>query len=77
LVEKVHPVDKDRKSEPSSLDLKVFFGAIDGPSHPKSNVKFSLEPKKHHWSWMPDAWKWPEPAPPPPPPPPTEPEPVG
>lgn len=62
LVELVHPVDKDNKSEPPRLDLRVFFGAIDGQAHTKTNVPYSLEPKKHHWGPLPDAWTWPEPA---------------
>ena len=62
LVEKVHPVEKDKKNEPQRLDLRVFFGDIDGQSHLKTNVPYSLEPKKHHWGPLPDSWKWPEPA---------------
>lgn len=60
LVEVVHPVEKDSKGEPSDLDLRVFFGPIDGTAHLKTRVKFSTEPKKHHWSWVPDSWAWPE-----------------
>ncbi len=60
LVEVVHPVEKDKKSEPPQLDLRVFFGQTDGPSHLKTVVPFTLEPKKHHWSYMPDEYKWPE-----------------
>lgn len=62
LVEKVHPVEKDKKAEPPRLDLKVFFGGIDGQSHLKTNVQFALEPTKHHWGWLPEGWAWPEPT---------------
>lgn len=62
VVEKVHPVDKDKKAEPAKLDLRVFFGGIDGPFHLKTNVPFALEPTKHHWSWLPLDWAWPEPV---------------
>lgn len=62
VVETVHPVEKDKKAEPPRLDLNVFFGDIEGPSHRKTNVPHSLEPMKHHWGPIPDAWVWPEPA---------------
>lgn len=62
LVEAVHPVDKDNKSEPPRLDLRVFFGDIDGPSHLKTSVPYALEPTKHHWGPLPDAYAWPESA---------------
>src|SRR6185503_1382031 len=75
LVKKIYPIDKDRKSEPADLDLQVFFGEIDGKAHAKTNVPFSLEPKKHHWSWAPADWKWPEPTPVPVAEPPATPEP--
>lgn len=62
LVEKVYPVDKDNKAEPPRLDLRVFFGDIDGQHHVKTSVPYSLEPMKHHWGYIPDSWNWPEPS---------------
>lgn len=62
LVEKVYPVEKDKKSEPPRLDLRVFFAEIDGQSHFKTNVPYALEPTKHHWGPLPDSWEWPKPT---------------
>ncbi len=61
IVEKVYPVDKYNKDAPQHVDLRVFFGGINGPSHLKTNVPWALEPTKYHYGDVPADWAWPEP----------------
>ncbi len=60
FIEEVHPVDKDNKSAPPAVDLRVHFNGLNASPHVKTNVKYALEPTKHHWSEVPADWAWPE-----------------
>lgn len=60
IVEKVHPVEQDKKSEPPNVDLRVYFNGLEGQPHVKTNVRWALEPTKHHYGDVPADWAWPE-----------------
>lgn len=60
IVEKVHPVEQDRKAEPPNVDLRVYFNGIGGQAHMKTDVSWALEPTKHHYGDVPAEWAWPE-----------------
>lgn len=60
IVENVYPIDKERKSEPPNVDLRVYFNGLDGQAHTKTNVAYALEPTKHHYGEVPADWPWPD-----------------